>query len=222
MKKKSLYQEAAYAIGMLTLAMGAALMARADFGVSMVVAPAYVLYLKLSQTLTWFTFGMAEYTTQAILLVAMGLVMRTFRVGYLFSFVTAFVYGLLLDGCMALTAALDGSGMAMRFVMYILGLLLSSLGVANMFKTYVAPEVYELFVKEVSAQYKKDIGKFKTAYDCVSCVLAIVLSFVFFGLGRFEGVKWGTIVCALINGSIIGFIGKAMDKQFTYPRLLKK
>ena len=41
------------------------------------------------------TFGMAEYCLQAVLLLAMCLLLR-FRVSYLFSFVTAVVYGFVL------------------------------------------------------------------------------------------------------------------------------
>ena len=38
------YTELAYVLGILALALGTALMERADFGVSMVVAPAYLLH----------------------------------------------------------------------------------------------------------------------------------------------------------------------------------
>ena len=48
MKKTVLYTELAYVLGMVGLSLSVALMTRADFGVSMVVAPAYLLYLKLN------------------------------------------------------------------------------------------------------------------------------------------------------------------------------
>lgn len=63
--KRTFYTEAAYAAGLFALALGTALMERADFGMSMVVAPAYLLHLKVSQTLGWFSFGMAEFCFQA-------------------------------------------------------------------------------------------------------------------------------------------------------------
>ena len=68
MKRKTLYTELAYGLAMVGLSFSVALMTRADFGVSMVVAPAYLLYLKLNPVLPFFTFGMAEYTLQAVLL----------------------------------------------------------------------------------------------------------------------------------------------------------
>ena len=43
--KRVFYTELAYAIGITVLALGTALMERADFGMSMVVAPAYLLHL---------------------------------------------------------------------------------------------------------------------------------------------------------------------------------
>ncbi|MBO6267432.1 MAG: hypothetical protein J6M06_04285, partial [Synergistaceae bacterium] len=68
--------ELAYALGILALALGTALMERADFGMSMVVAPAYLLHLKISRTYAFFTFGTSEYCFQAALLAVMCLLLR--------------------------------------------------------------------------------------------------------------------------------------------------
>lgn len=56
--KRTFYTEAAYIIGLITLALGTAFMERANFGMSMVVAPVYLIYLKVSDYLNWFSFGM--------------------------------------------------------------------------------------------------------------------------------------------------------------------
>ena len=98
MKKRTLYTEWAYVLGMVGLSLSVALMTRADFGVSMVVAPAYLLYLKVNSLWPTFTFGMAEYTLQAALLLFTILAAKKFRPYFLFSFVTAVLYGFLLDG----------------------------------------------------------------------------------------------------------------------------
>lgn len=91
--KKTFYTEAAYVIGLITLALGTAFMERADFGMSMVVAPAYLIYLKVSGFLSWFSFGMAEYCFQAFLIIVLTIVLRRFKRKYLFSFITALIYG---------------------------------------------------------------------------------------------------------------------------------
>ena len=211
-----MYTEMAYVLGIVILALGTALMEKADFGMSMVVAPAYLVYLKVSQTLTWFTFGMAEYCFQALLLVTLALVLRRFHRMYLFSFVTAVIYGVTLDLVMAATSWLPTEGMGNRVWLFLLGMVLCSKGVSLLFHTYIAPEAYELFVKEVAARYGYDIHKTKTVYDCCSCLMAIAISFAFFGLGHFEGVKAGTIVCALVNGYIIGCFSKVFEKKLEF------
>ena len=68
--KKVFFAEWAYVFGILALALGTALMEHANFGMSMVVAPAYLLHLKISQFFPAYTFGMSEYVLQAVLLIA--------------------------------------------------------------------------------------------------------------------------------------------------------
>ena len=216
MKKRTLYTEWAYVLGMVGLSLSVALMTRADFGVSMVVAPAYLLYLKLNPLLPFFTFGMAEYTLQAALLLFTAAAVRKFRPYFLFSFVTAVLYGFLLDGWMLLTAGLPADAFALRCLWYVLGIGLGAASIAFFFQTYIAPEVSELLVKELAEKLKKPTHRVKTVYDCVSCAAAVGMSFAFFGFGRFEGVKLGTVICALVNGWLIGRFTALYERLFDF------
>ena len=216
MMKTVLYTELAYVLGMVGLSLSVALMTRADFGVSMVVAPAYLLYLKLNPVLPFFTFGMAEYTLQAALLLCTILTVKKFRPYFLFSFVTAVLYGFLLDGWMLLVQRFPAESIALRCLWYVLGLGLGAVSIACFFKTYIAPEVYELLVKELALKLSKPTHRVKTVYDCVSCAVAVVMSFAFFGLWRFEGVKLGTVICALVNGFLIGRCTGWMDRHLDF------
>ena len=213
---KKLSRELMYVFGIVFIALGAVLMEKAAFGMSMVVAPAYIVYLKLSQVWSFFTFGMAEYLLQALLIIAMSLAFRKFKFCYLLTFVTAVIYGFVLDGFMALAAPLDGASVPVRVILYILGLIVCAFGVASMFKTYLMPEAYELVVKEIAQKTGKGTGLVKTAYDCISCAIAVILSFAFFGFGVFKGVHVGTILCALINGKIISIISAWLDSHFEF------
>ena len=78
-KKPVFFTEAAYAAGLIILALGTAFMERADLGMSMVVAPAYLIHLKVSEFLPFYTFGMSEYVFQAALIIAVALIMRRFK-----------------------------------------------------------------------------------------------------------------------------------------------
>ncbi|MBR0025910.1 MAG: hypothetical protein IJP37_01995 [Clostridia bacterium] len=216
MKKRTFSTELAYVLGIVLVALGAAFCTKGDLGLSTVIAPAYVLYLKLSEIFPFVTFGMMEYVLQAVLLLGMIIVLRKFRLSYLFSFITAVIYGFTLDGCMLLVGLIPGMSMAWRIGYYVIGMLLCALGIAFMFRTYISPEVYELLVKEVSVTKNFNITKVKITYDCISCAVAIILSFCFFGLWHFEGVKLGTVLCALFNGKIIDLFSKWLGKRYEF------
>ncbi|HIV98500.1 MAG TPA: hypothetical protein IAB12_01820 [Candidatus Ornithospirochaeta avicola] len=214
--KRTFFTEAAYAFGIIALALGTALMEKADFGLSMVVAPAYLVHLKVSEYISWFSFGIAEYCFQAFVLIILSLVLKQFKKKFLFSFITAFIYGNVLDLMISLVNKIDSASFFGRLLFYISGLVVCALGVSLLFKTYISPEAYELFVKEISCKYGSDINKTKTVYDCISCMTAIVMSFIFFGLWHFEGVKAGTVICALLNGWTIGKCTKILDNFFEF------
>lgn len=215
MKKGVCYSEMAYVWGMLLLAFGTALMEKGGFGMSIVVAPAYILHLKVSQYLPFFSFGMAEYVLQAVLIVLLSLILHTFKKHYLFSFITAVIYGFLLDGMMKAVSFMPETFL-LRVCLYVTGFIICAIGVAFLFHTYIALEAYELVVKEVAHEKKMEIGKVKTIYDLSSCFISVLLSFLFFGLFRFEGVKIGTFICALFNGWLIGKMGNLLERTFDF------
>lgn len=215
--KKIFYTELAYVAGIIALAIGTALMERADFGMSMVVAPAYLFYLKVSEYYSWFTFGMAEYCFQALLIIVLSLVTFSFKKKFLFSFATAFIYGNVLDLVIKIVGMIPNGGYVQRVIFFIVGMVICSLGVSFLFHTYITPEAYELFVKEIAEKYKaKNIHVVKTIYDCCSCLLAVIMSFSFYGFLRFEGVKAGTILCAVINGWLIGKCSAGLESIFDF------
>ncbi len=216
LKKKIFYTEISYVLGLVIMAFAAAFTEKADFGMSMVVAPAYILHLKMSQLFPWFTFGVAEYIFQGVLVLLTVIVMRRFRLSYLFSFVTAVLYGTLLDLAMTLIAPLPDADFSVRLLWYILGTVFCSLAVSLFFHTYISPEAYELIVKEIAAKFSFNINKVKTSYDCISTLLGIIMSFAFFGFGVFEGVKLGTVICAFINGFLIGKFSDLLEKKFDF------
>ena len=211
--------ELAYVLGILLIALGNSMLEKADFGMSMVVAPAYLTYLKLSETLSFVTFGMACYAVEGMLLIILALIMRRFKLSYILSFMTAVIYGFVIDGFMALLSLVEVSGILMRIAFFIPGVLTVTMGVAFMFHTYLAPEAYDLFVKELCERFGFNTGKCKTAYDICSLIISVALTFIFFG--GIKGLGVGTVVCALINGTLIGIYSHFMDKRCVFDDKLK-
>jgi uncharacterized membrane protein YczE len=211
--KKTLYTELSYLFGITALALGTALETYANFGMSTAVAPAYLIYLKLSRSISWFTFGMAEYCTQFLLLLFMILLVRRFKISYLFSFITAVFYGSILDLFLKCTMATPDL-LLYRILAFAIGTLFVTAGVSLIFHTYISPEVYELFVSEVSSRFNIRIHVFKTGYDIVSCIAALIMSLLFFS--HIEGIGIGTIFSACMNGTLIGWFTKLFEGHFEF------
>ena len=212
-KKILFFTEIAYIVGLLLLAAGTALMTYGGLGMSMVVAPAYLLHLYLSKFLPFFSFGVAEYVLQAIILLAMMLVLRKVKLAYFLAFAVAVYYGFTLDGMIYLTALLPDSAV-IKIIAYVLGACVSCGALAMLFCSYLPPAAYELFVKEIAQRFHQPIFKVKTAYDFISLAIAVILSLIFFG--SIKGVGIGTAVCALVFGSIIRLFQKLYEKIFRF------
>ena len=229
MKKRNLSEEIAYLLGILCMAAGVACVSASNFGYSMIVAPAYLLFAKLGGLIT---FGTAEYLFQGLLLVVMCFAVRKFRVQYLFSFVTAVIYGYTFDLMLWIVGFVPSDGLLARILLFVIGTGFISISVALFVRTYLAPEVYELFVRELAVVYAIPFGRVKLSYDCISCVFSIVMSVILFGAGVFadfsfaafgeailsgyvlEGIGIGTVVAALVNGPLITLCGRWLDSHF--------
>lgn len=215
-KKIGPFGELAFLVGTMILPLGTSLMACGDFGLSVVVVPAYLISLKVD----FLTFGMAEYCLQGVLLVLFCLLMGKFRVGYLFSFFAAFSYGVVLDLWLPLIETIPLPTLGARLALYMVGMLINSFGVSFYFKSYFPPQIYELFVKGLSEKFHIDMGKFKIGYDLFSCAVGLAMSFLFFG--RIEGIGVGSVACAFLNGVLIAFWCRVIDRFFDFsPRFPK-
>ena len=218
MKKITIYTEVAYFFALLLLALGTAMVTYGGFGISMVVAPAYILHLYVSQFLPFFSFGMAEYILQAIILVIMMLILRKVRVTYFLSFVVAVFYGFILDGAMMIMSHVPETFVT-RIIFYMLGIFVCCAAIALLFNSYLPPEAYEMLVKEVASNFNKPLYAVKRVYDIGSLAASVALSLLLFG--ELKGIGIGTIVCAVTYGFIIRMFQKIYDKIFLFKDGLK-
>lgn len=213
MKKTVFYSEIAYFAGLFLLAFGTGMTVFGNFGLSMVVAPAYILHVWLSQFWSWFTFGVGEYVLQGTILVFIWLALKGRKVTCLMSFLSAVLYGLILDGSLALMAYISNV-MWLRITVYVVGVLFCTAGISLLFHSYLPPAAYELLVMVFADRYQKKLTVCKTVYDCLSLVVSVVLSFVLFG--KILGVGVGTVVCALLYGWLIGRFSQLWERVFAF------
>ena len=216
MKKPVFHTELSYLLGLFLIALGSSLTARSDFGVSMIVAPVYILHRKLSLYDPHFTFGVAEIMTQILVLLLLWIVLRKVRVSDLFCFISAVLYALFLDGTGALIALLPAASFWSRIFLFAAGVLSCATGVAMVFHTYIPCQSYDYFVKRIAEVFHLSSRRVKTLYDLTCLVIALLLSFAFFGFGTFIGIHVGTIITAFINGTLIAWISGILEKHFVF------
>lgn len=215
-RKIKISSEIAYFAAIVLLSLAVAILSTADFGISMIVAPAYLLSLKAG----FLSFGQAEYVVQAIVFILLCIVLKRFRFVYFFSFGTCLIYGFVLDLWRKIpflnpTATPPGSmNLPLRIAMFVIGMILTSFSVALFFKTYLFPQVYDFFVKAVSCKYGIKLSRLKTIVDLSCLTASVIMTFAFFG--EIRGIGWGTLIMALLNGTVIGFFSKLLDKAFDF------
>ena len=222
MKKVKLSSEIAYLFSLIILSLAVAMEAAADYGVSMIVAPAYMLHVKTGVL----SFGQCEYILQAVLFIIFCILLKRVKPIYFCSFVTCIIYGAMLDAWRLLPLfdadiTLPGS-MATVYRILLLGggMMLTAVSIAMIFRVYLYPQVYDFFVKGISERFGFNKTKCKSAFDACCLILSVVLSFAFFG--RFHGIGVGTVVMTVFNGPLIGLCGKVLDKIVTFEPKLKK
>ena len=138
---------------------------------------------------------------------------------YLFSFITAVIFGLFLDTALIPISLIPTDSIAVRIILMVVGLAIVPAGVSLLFNTYISPEAYELLVKEVSRKFGFETGRTKLVYDLSSLVLSVVLSLVLFK-GSLIGIGIGTVISAFANGTLISAYLKMYKKFFEFRDLL--
>lgn len=221
-KKFKLPSEVVYFAAIILLSFAVALTATTDFGISMIVAPAYILSQKIG-----LSFGQCEYILQGVLFIVFCICMKRVKAVYFSSFITCLIYGAVLDLWRYAVPFLNPSvtppgsmAMPVRVVCFAVGVLLTSLSIALFFRIYLYPQVYDFFVKGISSRFHLNRTKFKVCFDSGCLVVSCLMTLIFFG--SFVGVGIGTIIMTLCNGWIIGFFDRLLGRLFVFEPLLPK
>ena len=221
MKKITLHSEVAYFVAIILLALSVAMLTTSGYGLSMLVAPAYILSLILG-----IEFGIAEYIVQGILIILFCVIVKRFRISYLFSFVACLIYGAVLMAWQSIpffnTAITPPESLDtwQRVLLFIFGDLLTFFSVALSLKSYLYPQVYDFFIKGVSERYHAKLSIVKTIFDFCCLAVGTVMTLVAFK--EFRGIYWGTLATAICGGTIISLFGKLLDKIFVVKPIFKR
>lgn len=222
-RRLRLPSEVVYLAAVLLIAVAVSMTVTAGFGISMVVAPAYLL----SEKVDFLTFGQSEYLLQGGLFVLFCIIVRRFKPVYLSAFVTSLFYGFVLDLVQRFIPLLNPAvtpseslPIPVRLLLFVCGVTLTAFSVALFFKVYLYPQVNDFFVKGIVERYHLREGPSKTAFDLSCLAVSLILSFALFG--RLVGVGIGTVVITLMNGTIIGAFSKLLDRTVSITPVFPK
>lgn len=221
MKKLGRMNEIAWVAGIVLCALGVCLITKADFGLSMIAAPAYILHTGFIKIFPWYTQGTSEYIFQGVLLILLCIAVRRFRFRYLLSFVTAVLFGLTLDGWFFVFGGnAVYAGLAVRIFAFFMGSLSTGFAIAFFFRTRLPLQIYELVVTELSDRYGWKNTTVKQIYDAVSLLLSVLLAVL---VNRsMTGIGIGTVILTVVNAPLIALSGKLLDRIFVFDSLFAK
>jgi len=215
MKKIRLNSELALLFALAIIAFSIVFIIKADFGMTVVQAPVYVLSL----TVPALSMGTWNYIVQGLLTLTMILLVRRFKISYILSFGAAVIYGLMLDGLRTLFAGISPTMLWERLLFYAAGYVLLCVAVSVFFTCKAPLMPYDIFIREVAPARKMSIPKFKWIFD-ISCVLiAIVLSLTI--TGKIKGVGFGTVFFAFTVSPVVGYLMKLINKKIEFKPLFK-
>lgn len=214
-EKKIVYSEYAYFFSVLFLAISIAFMKAAGFGVSLSSAPAYVIYEKVSLT-QQISYGTAEYTIQAFILLFLFIVTGKFGKKHVFSFLTTLIFAATIDAITNILELLPLEIVWVRVLLLALAIVIGPLGYALMDHTYISPIVYILYEQEIAKASGRDRNLVYWTFNVISGIFAIGLSFYFFGVGAFVGVNIATILYTLSKILLREPWEKFIEKHFKF------
>lgn len=219
-------------LGALLVSLGVAICNRANLGVSMIAAPAFIIHDATSQVTSALSLGVIEYLVQGFIILLTCLIVKRFNWRYLLSFLTAVIYGYFIDMWMLIIGTEPFDALWMRWVMLIVGDVVTAVGVAFFFRTYLPVEAYELCVHEIVRVHKFNFHKVKWIFDFSCLGVSIILALSLFGdvttfdwsaiyTHSFHHIGLGTIVTTIISAPIIRLVGKLIDVFFGEEPLFK-
>jgi uncharacterized membrane protein YczE len=215
-KKPVVYAEILFACGLILISFGITLMVHADLGISVASSVPYVISLRF----TALTFGTWSYLVQGFLVLLLVVIIRRVKWHYLLSFLVSVAFGVLVDLFFLLTSGLSGLAWQQRVPLFAGGLLLLTMGIALFVSSRLPLLPYDLFVNELAIHRRISFRKCKTLFD-LSCLLTSAL-FLFFFVRRLTGIGIGSLISALLNGTLAGYWLGLLSRHITIRSAFQK
>ena len=190
------------------------LMLHAGFGISTISAVPYTI----SRVFPVLSLGTWNYLFQTCLVATLMILRRKFVPTYLFSFAVGVVFGVTMDLHEGWVSLLP-TGWPFRLLWLVLGLVGMGFGIAlsNHCKMPIIPT--DLFPRELAQILGLPYRRVKTAFDLTCLAVTLVLSLAVFQ--DLKGLGIGTVVSALVMGTIVARFSAVIDRHVTFVSCLE-
>jgi len=194
-----------FIFGLFLMAVGVALSTRSNLGTSPISAVPYVLSLGLPMTIGQFTFFMN------LLFIAFQILLlrKQFKWIQLLQIVVAVIFGFFTDFTMGLFSWINVTSYPAQLGLFVLSCLVLALGVSMEVTADVVLMAGEGVVSAISMVMKKEFGKLKVGFDATLVICSCIFSFILFH--KLNGVREGTVLAALLVGTIVRIINKRLS-----------
>ncbi|BCS84538.1 hypothetical protein prwr041_04310 [Prevotella herbatica] len=129
----------------------------------------------------------------------------------------SFVFGAFIDFNMYLCNNITPNSYIASIILLLIGCVVQSTAVVLEVKPNVVMMSAEGFVKYSADRYNKEFGKIKRKFDIFLVVLAVLASLMM--SKHIQGVREGTVIVALITGTIVTFISQKLLTRRNYDRI---
>ena len=189
---------AVYAVGLLFMAFGVAFSVNSGLGVSPVNSLPYVVSLVLGVDMGSCVIGVFSF----YVLVQILIYRRDFKWINLTQIVFSTLFGYFVDFAKAVVGDFALPTYPGQLIMLAVSMVFVALGVCLYMDAGLVNMPMEGMTNAIAERIvKKPFHDVKVAVDCLAVAAAILLSFV--GLGGLEGIREGTLLCALLVGKMM-------------------
>ena len=193
-----LRKAAVYAAGLLFMAFGVAFSVNSGLGVSPVNSLPYVVSLVLGVDMGSCVIGVFSF----YVLVQILIYRRDFKWINLTQILFSTLFGYFVDFAKAVVGDFALPTYPGQLIMLAVSMVLVALGVCLYMDAGLVNMPMEGMTNAIAERIvKKPFHDVKVAVDCLAVAAAILLSFV--GLGGLEGIREGTLLCALLVGKMM-------------------
>lgn len=189
-----------FTLGMFSMAFGISCVIKSMLGSSPISSIPYVLNLEYPLlSIGAFTF----IVNMGFLLIQILLLRKNFQAIQLLQIPVTIIFSFFIDVSMHLLSFLTPELYSSRLITVLIGTSFLGLGVSLEMIGNVVKLAGEGIVHAIAIAFKLDFGNTKTGFDLSLVIIAGILSWIYFG--EFRGIREGTLISAMITGTIARF-----------------